>query len=236
MKRVVLLVLAALALGGFAAYGTFQVQIQAEERALARFDTTDVLVSTVDIPALTSVADALETGMLKVVKYPTEYLPLESLRDINSPHTSDLAFDPIPAGHLIQAGDFGIQANRGNSLVVPDGFTAIALELSVANRAGGFLQPGSKVAVISSIAGDPNSGGKTSTKILYTGLQVLAVGQNTVRGLSLTQAADDTQNVVTIAVRPNDVAELLNAVESGAITLVLLSQDTQVPLETVTSR
>jgi Flp pilus assembly protein CpaB len=236
MKRVVLLVLAALVLGGFAAYGTYQVQNQADVRALSKFQTTEVLVTKVDVPALTSIADAQAAGMIEKVKYPTEYLPLSSLRAIDSTNSNDLAFTALPAGHLILAGDFGVQSNRGSSLVIPAGYTALSLDLSIANRTGGFLQPGRRVALVSSVPSSAAAKSTFSTKTLFSGLQVLAVGQNTVNGLSLTQTADNTQNVVTLAVRPSDVTSVLNAVQSGNISLVLLSTGTQVPLDIVTTK
>lgn len=236
MKRLITLILVALLLGGFAAFGTFQVQSQADERALAKFATTEVLVTKLDVPALTSIADAQAAGMIEKVKFPTQYLPRESLRPVESINSNDLAFSALPAGHLILAGDFGIQSNRGNSLVIPAGFTALALDLSVANRAGGFLQPGRRVALVSSVPSNPTSKTAFTTSTLFSGLQVLAVGQNTVNGLSLTQTADNSQNVVTLAVRPVDVTTILNAVQSGTISLVLLSQGTQVPLDSSTSK
>lgn len=236
MKRIAILVLVALALGGFAAFGTYQVQSQADSRALAKFQTTQVLVTKVDVPALTSIADAHAAGMIELVRYPTQYLPVESLRPVESINSNDLAFTALPAGRLILAGDFGVQSNRGSSLVIPAGFTALALDLSMANRAGGFLQPGRRVAIISSVPGGTTANSSFKTRTLFSGIQVLAVGQNTVNGLSLTQTADDAQNVVTLAVKPNDVTSLLNAVQSGNITLVLLSQGTQVPLDSTTSK
>lgn len=236
MKRVVLLVIAALGLGIFAAYGSYQVQTQAEERALARFETTDVLVTTMEIPALTSIADAKAAGMIETVKYPTEYLPLAALRPINTTFSNDLASEALPAGHLILDGDFGLLTDRGSSIILPAGFTALSLELSMANRVGGFLQPGREVAVIYSGPGFAADTGKVVSRTLFTGVRVLAVGTNTVSGLSLNPGSDAAQNVVTLAIRPEDVVELLNAVESGTISLVLLSQGTEVPIEEVTSR
>jgi Flp pilus assembly protein CpaB len=236
MKRLIALIVAALLLGGFAAFGTYQVQSQADQRALAKFQTTDVLVTKLEVPALTSISDAMAAGMIDVVQYPTQYLPVEELRSVDSTNSGDLAFTALPPGHLILKGDFGVQSNRGNSLVIPDGFTAVALDLAPENRAGGFLQPGRRVAVISTAPSDASSKTAFTTRTLYSGLQVLAVGQNTVNGLSLTPTADNSQNIVTLAVRPQDVAELLNAVETGSISLVLLSQGTQVPLDSVTSK
>jgi Flp pilus assembly protein CpaB len=236
MKRVALLVLAALALGGFAAYGTYQVQSQADARALAKFHTTEVLVTKVDVPALTSIADAEAAGMIERVRYPTQYLSVDSLRPVDSTNSNDLAFSALPAGRLILAGDFGVQSNRGSSLVIPAGFTAVSLDLSIANRTGGFLQPGRRVAIVSSVPGGTAAGSSFRTRTLFSGIQVLAVGQNTVNGLSLTQTADDSQNVVTLAIRPTDVTDLLNAVQTGNITLVLLSQGTQVSVDATTSK
>ncbi len=224
MKRVVALVAIALVLGVAAAFGSFQVQQQADQRALAKFDTVDVLVTKAAVPAQTSLADAVTGGLVEKVKYPKQYLPLESLKSPNQITSSDVAPVNLPAGHLVLDGDFGVTVSQSRSLVIPVGMVAVSLDLTIADRTGGFIQPGKRVAVLTSTAGDASA--PKATRVLFSSLLILAVGTNTVNGLSLTAAADNTQNVVTLALNPADAVDLVAASHNSVVTLALLSSGT----------
>lgn len=226
MKKVTWLILLALVLGGVAAFGTFQVQQQADTRALSKFATTQVLITNTAIPAQTTFADAVATGLAQYEKYPTQYLPASAVLESAPLNGGLVAQADIPAGQVVLSGDFGVTVSTSQSLAVPKGYVAMTLTLPAESRVGGYLQPGKHVAVFATSGTTGNDTSKASTRLVFSSLQVLAVGANTVSGVSLSAQADTTQNQVTLAVPPASAQTFINASHSSAITLVLISNGT----------
>lgn len=146
-RRKILLVVAVLvaALGA----GLVFVYAQgAEERAQDDQQTVAVLVATQDILPGESASDAANAGKLLSQQVPQDLVLPGSTND-GRDFTDALALTTIYAGEQLLQQKFGtIDEIEGKpTLPLPEGKTAITLELSDAGRVGSFTQPGSHVAV-----------------------------------------------------------------------------------------
>jgi pilus assembly protein CpaB len=126
------------------------------------------------------------------------------------------AGEPITSKKIIRSGDTSYMAVR-----LPAGTVAIALPISVESAAGGFIQPGDRVDVMSTHA-DPSktgSGGMVTETVLANTL-VLAVDQHTDQpkgGASMVGAT------VTVEVPTTSATSVARARTQGGLTLALRS-------------
>jgi pilus assembly protein CpaB len=93
----------------------------------------------------------------------------------------DIVKDPIYAGEpitdrkIVRGGDSGYMAVR-----LPAGMRAMSLPVTVENGAGGFIQPGDRIDVVSSHPDtSKNSAGGMVTEVVLSNAKVLAVDQHT---------------------------------------------------------
>ncbi len=138
-----------------------------------------------------------------------------------------------------------------SGLPVPDGKIAVTVPLTAPQRVAGYVQVGSKVAVFDTFnvaegqgrtpAGDPLSQRQHSydqaTRLLLASVQVIALGPNGVAattassgrqsGLAAVTSTDPTGDstvLVTVAVNQADAERLVQAAQTGALYLALLTE------------
>jgi pilus assembly protein CpaB len=83
------------------------------------------------------------------------------------------AGEPITAKKIVRGGDSGYLAVR-----LPAGTRAMSLPLTVESGAGGFIQPGDRVDVLSTHP-DPTKSGSMVTDVILGDAKVLAIDQHT---------------------------------------------------------
>ncbi len=210
-RRRILIVVAAI----IAALGTalvfFYVQ-GADNRANEKFDAVTVLRAVKQIEQGEKVADAQAAGKIEVGTVSRDQvLPgaLNSLVGIEA----QLAQTPIFPGEQIIASKFAATIAASNTLTIPKGKIAISINLTDTARVAGFVNPADKVAIFLTTP--------EATRMLLTGIEVIAVGTTTVVATTTTDptGAQTTEQLprtlFTLSVTQAQAQKLLYASSGG---------------------
>lgn len=227
MRRVVLLVIVALALGGFVGYGTYVYLQQAEDRALSRYELVEVLISRESIPEGTSLADAVSEGLAGLSEFPSDYVPSNALREVTPDRANLVTLEELASGQILLTGDFVPAPDAPRLLEIPDGMVAVSLSLPEQARLGPFLQPGDQVAVLATSSTGGSNGPQIVTRVLVPRVQVLAVGASTGAQAPVVGQAS-TEGLVTVALEPSDLALVTNAASTATVYLGMLGDEVSV--------
>ena len=125
------------------------------------------------------------------------------------------AGEPITSAKIVRSGDTSYMAVR-----LPAGMVAMSLPINVESAAGGFIQPGDRVDVMSTHADASKNGGGMVTETVLANALVLAIDQHTDQpkaGASLVGAT------VTMEVPSPSASSLARARTQGGLTLALRS-------------
>jgi pilus assembly protein CpaB len=123
---------------------------------------------------------------------------------------------PITAKMIIHSGDSSYMAVR-----LPSGMRAISLPINVESGAGGFIQPGDRIDVLSTHAdNNKNGSGGMITETVLTNALVLAIDQHTD---SPKTGATVVGATVTLEVPEDSATSVARARSQGGITLALRS-------------
>ncbi len=223
-----LVLLVGLGLAGFAVYmvqGYFQQQqaALARERAVAAQQ-----VPTVEVVAMKrSIAygEPLTPEDVHVIRYAQPFLPEGVFMTTEElfPNGADMvrsalrqmeANEPILAVKVTAPGeDAGITSRLGS------GMRAFAISVNATSGVSGFLRPGDRVDVYWTGRVDIGAaGGSEVTKLIETGLRLVAVDQTS----DSTRSEASVARTVTVEATPQQVAKLAQAQSSGALALSLM--------------
>ena len=125
------------------------------------------------------------------------------------------AGEPITSNKIVRSGDSSYMAVR-----LPPGTRAMSIPVSVELGAGGFIQPGDRVDIISSHADTAKGGSGFVAETVLSNVKVLAVDQHTdtpKNGASL------PGNTLTLEIAAGDVETLARARSVGGLVMVLRS-------------
>jgi pilus assembly protein CpaB len=126
------------------------------------------------------------------------------------------AGEPITAKKIIRSGDTSYMAVR-----LPAGMVAMSLPINVESGAGGFIQPGDRIDVLSTHADtSKNSAGGMITETVLANALVLAIDQHTDQPKAGASMIGATVTVEVPAVSASSVAR---ARTQGGLTLALRS-------------
>ena len=129
---------------------------------------------------------------------------------------TDIApIEPITAPKIVRGGDSGYMAVR-----LPSGMRAMSVPVSVENGAGGFIQPGDRIDVVSSHPDTAkNGGGGMVTEVVLSNVKVLAVDQHTDTPKAGTSMLGAT---LTLEVPVADVEAVARAKSAGGALVMAL--------------
>jgi len=170
--------------------------------------------------------DKLVPGMVKLVKWPKESLPngwysdpkiLFKNENVNPRHIVRPMEkgEPILRVKITKPGE-----DVGLTTRLEKGMRAFAIRVDVASGVSGFLRPGDRVDVYwtGSAERGLEDGGKNFTKLIQSGVHLIAVDQKAdVEGVN-----GNVARTVTVSVKPEQVAALAQAQNSGKLSLALV--------------
>ncbi|MFY0596559.1 MAG: Flp pilus assembly protein CpaB [Cognatishimia sp.] len=224
---VVLLV--GLGLAGFAVHMA-QGYVQKYQTALALerqskvtpIELTEIYVATQAL----DYGDKLMPEMVKLVKWPKESLPSGWYADANilfknNNLTPRHILRPMVQGEpILQAKITKPGEDAGLTSRLEKGMRAFAIRVDVASGVSGFLRPGDQVDIYWTGSVDRLSeDGETSfTKLIQTGIKLIAVDQKA----KLEGVNGNVARTVTVSVKPEQVAALAQAQNSGKLSLALV--------------
>lgn len=142
----------------------------------------------------------------------------------------------VGAGEILAESQFAGAGPVAGGLVVPAGYEAMTLEADPAPGVQGYVTPGSRVNVYTTVAntgGGPAApaGGQPYTQLVLGHLDVLAVTKGTLTGESRDPSAEagDGRIVLLLQVRPEDAPVLIHAQQSGALWFTLVNDEDPAP-------
>ena len=148
MQRRIALVATALVLALVGVVAVRSYVGKADARAVAGLNPVQAYVAAAAIPSGTALADAVAKGLARQESLPRKTVPAGAVIEV-TPSLGDLvAIGTLPAGSVLMQASFGPQQlhNEGG-LPIPKGEMAVTISLGDPERVGGFVQPGSEIAI-----------------------------------------------------------------------------------------
>jgi Flp pilus assembly protein CpaB len=180
--------------------------------------TAPVVVAAVDVPAGTQFDELIAEGDLVTRQIPTSYVVPDAVADVEDLRGTTAA-QPLLEGEQVSADRVAeLGSVPGGSLGIPEGFSAISMQLPAAQTVGASLHRGDHVRVFATFHG-VGTGGKSKTVALLPDVLVLDA-------LSLGESETRAPNVMlTLAVEPEDAAKFAFAQDTSTIWVNLLAPD-----------
>ncbi len=234
-RRILVIIVAAL----LALVGGVMVLLyarNADQRAISAASPKTVYTSSLQIPAGTSIRDALRLQMLTETQVPANGVPAGALSQVTEENAALLALADIPPGQYVLAASFGDTPVGQKLIQVPAGKLAMSLALSDPARVGSFVTPGSfltlfathPMAVTAGKAGTDNAQAAPgmATSVLLDNVQVIGLGATPLLSGSTQAAPADGKEaapeqgasfLVTLAVTPEQATKLVHAVNQYTV-------------------
>jgi pilus assembly protein CpaB len=235
----VAIVLAVVGTGAVLAYLT-----AARSAVAAGQEAVHVRVAKARIPAGTTGAAIREKGLSEDVVMPRSALPADVMQEISIDFDKLVLTADLQARQLLLKGQFGQSTRLSGGIAVPDKMMAISGKYDVEREVGGFVRPGSVVAVFSTCKildaafKKKNDEDRIATFVLLPRMEVLAVGaygedgQTSTTNAELRARQDAKGNVtliVTLAATQDDATRLVHATDMDCnLTLALLTDSSVV--------
>lgn len=234
MRGKVLIVVAALLLGGIAAYLTFGYLGGLQRQATAGSELVTVYRAREDIERGALASGLIANGLVEIVDMPKRYVPEGAISSADGLADRVLS-GSLSKGEILTAGRFQYASDAGLAFSVPEGLVAVTIPVDDARGVAGLISPGDHVAVLATL--EDNTNQISYTRVIVGGVQVLAVGQNTgssgptpsgvqsggvVGAAESGSAASSSVTIVTVAASAADAERIVYGVEVGSIWLALL--------------
>jgi len=222
---------------------------KADARAVAGLDPVQTYVAVAAIPGGTSMKDVVAQGLARPETLPRKTVPAGAVLDV-TPSLGDLVtMGTLPAGSVLMQSSFGPKQLHTDGLPIPKGEMAVTISLGDPERVGGFVQPGSEIAIFDTYntipeigtdgragAGNQNTAAgdgltmgekkKHVTRLLLERVSVIAVG-STIAGASSVQAPATTDGSSKDSAQSSSSGNVLVTValrQGDAEKLILASQ------------
>ena len=128
MRSKVLIIIAALVLGGVAAVLAANYLQSARTDIAAESEPVGVLVAQEDLPRGLSSAELVEKGLVAEEKIPRRFVAGDAVSSIRSIEDQVLAV-PVSAGEQLTRGRFQYPAQAGLAYTVPEDFVALSIDV-----------------------------------------------------------------------------------------------------------
>lgn len=235
-----LVLVAGLALAGFAVYmaqnyiGAYQTALE-QERSKA--------TSSIPVQGVYVATRALDYGELitdediALMPWPKQTLP-DNFFDESNPVNAEgaelrVALRPIEKNEAIMASKVSEPgADAGLTSRLEKGQRAFAIKVDVASGVSGFLRPTDRVDVYWTgrvRSNDPNLPNGEVTKLIETGVKLIAIDQTSETDTAQTTIA----RTVTVAASPQQVASLAQAQSTGRLSLSLMGRNDDTVAEVI---
>lgn len=225
----------------------------ADARAVAAASPRTVFVSSLGIPAGTSIRDAIRLKMLTQTQIPERGVPAGALTQVTDENASLLALTDISPGQYVLAASFGDTPIGQKLIQVPTGKLAVSVALSDPARVGSFVTPGSFLTIfathdVTDTSGSAdNAAAGQATNVLLDNIQVIGIGAQPLQsGVAPTAPADGEEAaanaqaqgasfLVTLAVTPDQATKLVHGVNSYTLYAGLRGAEVKVDPKLVTT-
>ncbi|HEY8654170.1 MAG TPA: RcpC/CpaB family pilus assembly protein [Dermatophilaceae bacterium] len=248
MGRRVLVVLAAVVVALIGVVAVVVYAQGADARAVADQQPQTVYIAKALVPAGTTAAEAVATGLIVPTQVAAKGLPLGALSTVDAATGKLLALTDIAPGEFVTASRFGTTPLGQKAIQVPDGQVAISLALSDPARVGAFVSPGSHIVIYDTYVPPVAAAGTTAaaagaaaakqTRVLLDDVLVIAMGSTTLTPPAATEGAAQPAAagaLVTVALPPALAAKLVQGIQTGTLYAGLRGTDTKTDLAQIVS-
>jgi len=248
MGRRVFVVLAAVVVALIGVVAVVVYAQGADARAVADQQPQTVYIAKQLVPAGTTAAEAVATGLIVPTQVAAKGLPLGALSTVDEATGKLLALTDIAPGEFVTASRFGTTPLGQKAIQVPDGQVAISLTLSDPARVGAFVSPGSHIVIYDTYTPAVAAAGTTAaaagaaatkqTRVLLDDVLVIAMGSATLTPPAATAGAAQPAAagaLVTVALPPATAAKLVHGIQTGTLYAGLRGTDTKTDLAQIVS-
>ena len=214
--RVFLVLLLALTAGGALALGTYNYVSNSSTggSTASAIPSKPVVVAASDLP----LGSELTADDVKVIEWPASSVPAEAIGDPKEVVGRGLVMAVVQYEPILPLKLASKEAGAGLPPVIPPGLRAVSVRVNEVIGVAGYVVPGTRVDVLTTI--NPGQQQTTMTsKVILTDVQVLAAGTK------LDNTADKDKpvpvSVVTLLVNPDEAERLTLAASEGKIQLAL---------------
>lgn len=241
MKPRKILNVVAIVLAAFAGIAVYVYAMNADQRAIARQQPVDIVVSTQVIPRGMSLKGALDAGYVSQTQVATFAEPAGVVHRITEINGALVALNEVPAGQPLFSENFAEVLPNVGPLDVPKGMLAVTVELKDPAHVASFVVPGSQIAIFETATLlQANETSLEMTTVLINQVEVLAVDRTTLTQESAegeSAATDSQETLVTVAVTPAQATVLVHAANTATLYFGLLDEETVVDeLDRVTTQ
>ncbi|MCL4746491.1 MAG: Flp pilus assembly protein CpaB [Burkholderiaceae bacterium] len=231
--RNTLVLVAALALGAFAAYGmrgyiSEQLAIE-RERLMPNQPTTPIVVAKRDLPK----GEAVDATSMAVREIPKEFVPASAITAQRfEGYAGARLVQPMRAGEPLIASNIEGADPASFSAKVRQGIRAITLAVDEVNSLSGMLQPGDRIDLLLSVrlpSGSTTPLAQEVTRPLLQDLRVLATGRQVRPGADERQGRAFT--AITVEATAEQAQKLVVAQRIGKLTATLRNPEDRSPVE-----
>jgi pilus assembly protein CpaB len=221
----------------------------AENSVAAGQKAVHILVAKDRIPAGTSGGRIRADALVTKVVVPASTVPDDALSEVPAELDKLVITADVQGRQVLLRGMFGQSTTLSGGLNIPEGMIAVSVAINVSQQVGGFVRPGSQIAVFDTYTADAQgravaSGTGTDanrvTRVLLPRVSAIAVGtfggdgvtadqvQQNGDKTTTTQKGTGGQIVVTVAVTQNDAEKLIHGAQTGILYFALLTDSSDV--------
>lgn len=169
----------------------------------------DVFVATAEVPAGTEVGKAVEEGLLIKAEVPKRYTADNIVMSVDS-YKNQVTLSSIGRGEQLTTSKLRPAGQSEVAYRLEPGRIAMSIPVDDVVGVGGKIKAGDRVVVLATFT--PGPGGVDVSRVLLTGVEVLAVGGEARGG-----PAGAQKRTITLALAPGDAEKLVFAEEKGKV-------------------
>ncbi|HWC11699.1 MAG TPA: Flp pilus assembly protein CpaB [Acidimicrobiales bacterium] len=219
-KRSNLIVIIGLAVFVAGAAATFLI-VRNDDSSGGTRNGTPVLYANQAIPSGTTGGNAVDQGLVKSRSVDLGSRPANALTD-PSQLVGKTAVASVPEGAILTDDQFTVPQTRLGTLRIPDGKTALALQLGWVQGVGGFVGSGDRIDIFGVVKDGP---GSPSAKLIMQNTEVLNVNVSGQTAAAGTPISGDTHPIFLLAVTPVEAERLVYLTSFQQLYFSLVSKD-----------
>ena len=211
--RIFLVLVLAVTAGGGLAFGTYNYMQKLPARTVT-IPTKDVVVAAADL----DIGTELGRDDIRIVQWPANAMPANAISSPDEVIGRGLILPVIQNEPILPMKLSSKEAGAGLPPAIPPGLRAVSVRVNEVIGVAGYVLPGTRVDVVTTLSPTDQKADMTS-KVILTNVQVLAAGTKIERDTDKNKPIPVT--VVTLLVDPDEAERLTLASNEGKIQLAL---------------
>jgi pilus assembly protein CpaB len=211
--RIFLVLVLAVTAGGALAFGTYNYMQKLPARTVT-IPTRSVVVAAADL----DIGAELGRDDVRIIQWPANAVPANAISNPDEVIGRGLILPVIQNEPILPMKLSSKEAGAGLPPAIPPGLRAVSVRVNEVIGVAGYVLPGTRVDVVTTLSPTDQKADMTS-KVILTNVQVLAAGTKIERDTDRNKPIPVT--VVTLLVNPDEAERLTLAASEGKIQLAL---------------